>query len=311
MESKRKRGTGLGLVDEVSAGAVESVRVAASRSDEKVGELSRSSGENKRKKKKSKPIKEEGEKADAKAFSGSFAEYMTHLQEGTEERDQRKLKEKLKKAAALEAKKKAELDSALSFIDGQLKSGSDLSDDDEEKQTVDKEEEESMFQWIQNYKSEKRESCEDWTSQLTWGEIRGQGQSSQMSEFLQAPSTVSSARMKEVSENIPGGKVHSKVKVEEDFEDRESSRVTQDMCSTSVSTDSRPQMMKMERARDVRKEKLRLFVQCGRKKFQVSLEGHKKVKRVRMAVAGQLQVATHRVELQVIWSIILIEIHLT
>ena len=250
MESKRKRGTGLGLVDKMSAGAVESVRVAASRSDEKVGELSRSSGENKRKKKKSKPIKEEGEKADAKAFSGSFAEYMTHLQEGREERDQRKLKEKLKKAAALEAKKKAELDSALSFIDGQLKSGSDLSDDDEEKQTVDKEEEESMFQWIQNYKSEKRESCEDWTSQLTWGEIRGQGQSPQMSEFLQAPSTVSSARRKEVSENIPGGKVHSKVKVEEDFEDRESSRVTQDMCSTSVSTESKPQVMKMERNQD-------------------------------------------------------------
>ena len=309
MESKRKRGTGLGLglVDEVSAGAVESVRVAASRSDEKVGELSRSSGENKRKKKKSKPIKEEGEKADAKAFSGSFAEYMTHLQEGTEERDQRKLKEKLKKAAALEAKKKAELDSALSFIDGQLKSGSDLSDDDEEKQTVDKEEEESMFQWIQNYKSEKRESCEDWTSQLTWGEIRGQGQSPQMGEFLQASSTVPSTRREEVSEDISGARVHSMMKVEEDFEDR----VTQDMCSTSVSTDSRPQMMKMERARDVRKEKLRLFVQCGRKKFQVSLEGHKKVKRVRMAVAGQLQVATHRVELQVIWSIILIEIHLT
>ena len=134
-----------------------------------------------------------------------------------------------------------------------------------------------------------------------------QGQSPQMGEFLQASSTVPSTRREEVSEDISGARVHSMMKVEEDFEDR----VTQDMCSTSVSTDSRPQMMKMERARDVRKEKLRLFVQCGRKKFQVSLEGHKKVKRVRMAVAGQLQVATHRVELQVIWSIILIEIHLT
>ena len=115
-----------------------------------------------------------------------------------------------------------------------------------------------------------------------------------MGELLQAPSKVS--RREEVSEDIPGGKVHSKVKMEEDFEDR----VTQDMCSTSVSTDSRPQMMKMERARDVRKEKLRLFVQCGRKKFQVSLEGHKKVKRVRVAVASQLQVGTHRVVLQVV-----------
>ena len=103
----------------MSAGAVESVRVAASRSDAKVGELLRSSGENKRKKKKSKPIREE-EKADVKAFSGSFADYLTHLQEDEEERDHRKLNEKLKKAAALEAKKKAELDSALSFIDGQL-----------------------------------------------------------------------------------------------------------------------------------------------------------------------------------------------
>ena len=300
MESKGKIGTGLELVNKMSAGAVESVRVAVSRSDEKVGEFLRSSGENKRKKKKkkSKPIREE-EKADVKAFSGSFADYLTHLQEDEEERDQRKLNEKLKKAAALEAKKKSELNSALSFIDGQLQPGSDLSEDDEEKQTADKEEE-SMFQSIKNFKCERRESCEDWTSQLTWGEIRGQGQSSQMSEFLQAPSTVSRARRKEVSENIPGGKVHSKVKVEEDFEDRESSRVTQDMCSTSVSTDSKPQVMKMERVQDVGKDKLRLFVQSGRKKFQVSLEGHKRVKKVRVAVAGQLHVSTHRVQLQVI-----------
>ena len=106
MESKGERGAGLELVDKMSAGAVESVRVAASRSDEKVGELLRSSGENKRKKK-SKPIREE-EKADVKAFSGSFADYLTHLQEDEEERDHRKLNEKLKKAAALEAKKKAE-----------------------------------------------------------------------------------------------------------------------------------------------------------------------------------------------------------
>jgi len=283
MDSKR----GTGLVDKMSAGAAESVRVAVSQSER---ELLKSSDENRRKKtKKSKQFRKE-EKADAKTYSGSFADY---LQESKEERDQRKLNERSKKAAALEAKKKAELDSALSFIDGQLKSGSDLSDDEEENK-----EEESMFQWIPNYKSERRETCEDWTTRLTWGEIRGQVQSPQKSEFLQAPSAVSSTRTEEVSEDIPGGKVHSKVKMEEDFEDRES-RVTQDMCSTSVSTDSKPQVMKMERPQDVRKEKLRLFVQSGNKKFQVSLAGNKKVKKVREAVAGQLQVQTYRVELQV------------
>lgn len=283
MDSKR----GTGLVDKMSAGAAESVRVAVSQSER---ELLKSSDENRRKKtKKSKQFRKE-EKADAKTYSGSFADY---LQESKEERDQRKLNERSKKAAALEAKKKAELDSALSFIDGQLKSGSDLSDDEEENK-----EKESMFQCIQNYKSERRETCEDWTTRLTWGEIRGQVQSPQMSEFLQAPSAVSSTRTEEVSEDIPGGKVHSKVKMEDDFEDRES-RVTQDMCSTSVSTDSKPQVMKMERAQDVRKEKLCLFVQSGNKKFQVSLAGDKKVKKVRKAVAGQLQVQTYRVELQV------------
>ena len=121
-----------------------------------------------------------------------------------------------------------------------------------------------------------------------------------MGEFLQASSTVPSTRREEVSEDISGARVHSMMKVEEDFEDRESSRVTQDMCSTSVSTESKPQVMKMERVQDVGKDKLRLFVQSGRKKFQVSLEGHKRVKKVRVAVAGQLHVATHRVQLQVI-----------
>ena len=285
MESRRKGGSGLGskVRSELVDKSAESVRVTLSKS-EKAAELMRKTDENKRRKrKKSKPIREEEENAGATAFSGSFADFLTHLQEGKEERDQRELNEKLKKAAALKAKKQAELDSALSFIDGQLKSSSDLSDDEED-------------QLIPNIKSEERES---WANQLTWGEIRGQGQSPQMSEFPQAPSTVSSMRGEEslAEENIPGGKVHhSRVKVEEDSEDRD--RVTQDMCSTSVSTESNLQMMKCERVPDSRK--FYLFVQSGKRKFQLSLEGHKKVKRVRVAVASQLQVGTHRVVLQVV-----------
>ena len=290
MESRRKGRTGLGskVRSELVDKSAESVRMTLSKS-EKAAELMRKTDENKRrKKKKSKPIREEEENAGpagATAFSGSFADFLTHLQEGKEERDQRELNEKLKKAAALKAKKQAELDSALSFIDGQLKSSSDLSDDEED-------------QLIPNIKSEERES---WANQLTWGEIRGQGQSPQMSEFPQAPSTVSSMRGEEslAEENIPGEKVHhSRVKVEEDSEDRD--RVTQDMCSTSVSTESNLQMMKCERVPDSRKEKFYLFVQSGKRKFQLSLEGHKKVKRVRVAVASQLQVGTHRVVLQVV-----------
>ena len=102
----------------------------------------------------------------------------------------------------------------------------------------------------------------------------------------------------QVSEGIAGGSVQSMVKMEEDFEER----VTQDMCSTSASTDAKsPQELKTERVQvDAREEKLCLFVQSGVKKFQVSLGGQKRVKKVRAAVAGQLQVETHRVELQVI-----------
>jgi len=302
VESKRRRGTGLidkmkgDLVEKINA--AESVRLTVSQS-EKNGELSRPSHKSRKMKKKSKPPKEE-KKIDSKTFSGSFTDYMTHLQEGKEERDQRELNERLKRAAAVKAKKRAELDSALSFIDGQLQSGTDLSDDDEEKQTIEKEEE-SMFQWIKNYKSERRERSDDWTRQVTWGEIKGQNQSSQMSEVIQAPSTISNPRRDEclaqqVSAGIPDGKVQSKVKMEEDLEDR----VTQDMCSTSVSTDAKPQELKTERVQvDVREKKLCLFVQSGVKKFQVSLGGQKRVKKVRVAVAGQLQVDAHRVELQV------------
>ena len=291
MESKRKNmGTDsikTEVVDNLSAGAgaAESMRVAVSQS-QKVSELLWSSDENRKKKKKSKskPLKE---KTDDKTFSGSFADYMTHLQESKEERDQRKLNDKLKKAEALKAKKKAELDSALSFIDGKLMSCADLSDDEEET--------------AENFKSEMRESSPDWASRVMWGEIRGQ---EQMSDSVEAPLTVSSTRRGEykaehVSENIPGEKVHIKVNMEEDTEDRDS-RVTQDMCSTSVSTESKPAKLKIERVQDVSKKKLRLFVQSGGRKFQVSLEGHKKVKKLRVAVAGQLHVETHRIELQVI-----------
>ena len=278
------------MVDNLSAGAAESVRVAVSQS-QKVGELLRSSDENKRKKKKKKlkSLKEKEKKADVKTFSGSFADYMTQLQESKEERDRRKLNEKLKKAEALKAKKKAELDSALSFIDGKLEYCTDLSDDEEEEKTA------------ENCKSEIRESSRDWASRDIWGEIRGQ---EQMSDSVAAPLTVSSTgrgehQAEHVSENIPGGKEHIKVNMEEDTEDRDN-RVTQEMCSTSVSTESKAAKFKTEKAQDVGKKKLRLFVQLGRRKFQVSLEAHKKVKKLRVALAVQLQVETSRIELQVI-----------
>ena len=151
-----------------------------------------------------------------------------------------------------------------------------------------------MFQWNKNYESEgggiseALSVNENWTENLVWGEIKGQEQSLQRNVSLEAPSAMSTS--------ILGGMLYRKVKTEEDIEDK----VTQDMCSTSASTESKPQVMKMERVQDVGKDKLRLFVQSGRKKFQVSLEGHKRVKKVRVAVAGQLHVSTHRVQLQVI-----------
>ena len=315
MESRRKRGSGLfdkmktELVDKMSGGAggAESIRATVSHFQQD-GELSRSSDKNRKKKKKSKQLKE-GKKRDAKTFSGSFADYLTHLQEGKEERDHRELNERVKKAAALKAKKKAELDSALSFIDGQLQSGSDFSDDEEEEKRPRVKEEESIVQWVQNYKSESGEKSGNWASELVWGEIKGQEQ--QISEPHQAPATISSTRRDEslaeqVFEDIPGGKVHSRVKMEEDFEDK----VTQDMCSTSVSTDAKPQVIKMEGIQDVREKKISLFVQSGAKKFQVSLQGEKRVKKVRAAVAGQLKVETHRVELQVIFRYSLVENYL-
>ena len=42
------------------------------------------------------------------------------------------------------------------------------------------------------------------------------------------------------------------------------------------------------------------FVKSGQKIFQLTLDKQKKVKKVRAAVAGQLGVKVHRVELQVI-----------
>ena len=121
----------------------------------------------------------------------------------------------------MKAKKKAELDSALNFIDGHLKSGSDLSDDEGGEKPTAVKKEESMFQWIKAYRGERRERSGDWTRRLVWGEIKGQEQ--QISEPLLAPSTISSTRRDEslaeqVSEDNPGGKVHSRVKMEEDFE---------------------------------------------------------------------------------------------
>ena len=46
-------------------------------------------------------------------FSGTFADYMNQLQEKTEEREQRKLKERMEKEAALKAKKKEDLEKCI------------------------------------------------------------------------------------------------------------------------------------------------------------------------------------------------------
>ena len=280
--SKRK-----GMNGFVGTYAVKSEGIAATHCKEVGGGSS-----DKSKKKMKSALKDK--RTEDERFSGTFADYMNQLQEKTEEREQRKLKERMEKEAALKAKKKEDLENALSFVDGQIKSSSDLSDEEEnEKQTGEKEEE-SMFQWNKKYESEgggiseALSVNENWTENLVWGEIKGQEQSLQRNVSLEAPSAMSTS--------ILGGMLYRKVKTEEDIEDK----VTQDMCSTSTSTDAKPQDLKIEKFHDVSKEKLSFFVKSGQKIFQLTLDKQKKVKKVRAAVAGQLGVKVHRVELQVI-----------
>lgn len=304
--SKRK-----GMNGFVGTYAVKSEGIAATHCKEVGGGSS-----DKSKKKMKSALKDK--RTEDERFSGTFADYMNQLQEKTEEREQRKLKERMEKEAALKAKKKEDLENALSFVDGQIKSSSDLSDEEEEeneKQTGEKEEE-SMFQWNKNYESEgggiseALSVNENWTENLVWGEIKGQEQSLQRNVSLEAPSAMSTS--------ILGGMLYRKVKTEEDIEDKVTQdmcstsastdakqqdledKVTQDMCSTSTSTDAKPQDLKIEKFHDVSKEKLSFFVKSGQKIFQLTLDKQKKVKKVRAAVAGQLGVKVHRVELQVI-----------
>ena len=73
-------------------------------------------------------------------------------------------------------------------------------------------------------------------------------------------------------------------------------RVTQDTCSTSADTDVKPDLLKLEKSQNA--EKITLMVHFGRRKFNVKIEGQRRIGKLKEAVARQIGVCPLSVEMR-------------
>jgi len=290
MELKRKRGQGL-----VMNNLASTLKMTLPWS--KIKESLTDGGEERRSKSKShRDEKNKRRGADfGSELGGSFADFLKRDQEVEKKRERKKLEERSRKVAAIKARKAEELNSALSFIDEFIIPGSDLSGSDEieSKEGADElpaaKETDDEVSWV------KRLFCED---------VKEQEQTTRTSNSLVDISAASFSRREDNSGLQPSNLVESSVKMEAGTREDSywgpcdsTSRVTQEMCSTSADTDVKPSLLKLEILPNV--EKVNLTIQSGERKFKVKIEGQKRVAKLKAAVARQLGVRHQDLELRV------------
>ena len=210
-------------------------------------------------------------------FGGSFADFLKQGEEGERVRERKKHEEGLRKAASSKSKKAEGLDSALAFIDKFITPGSDLSDSDEmqsEEGTDEfpvKKEPDNRVDWVEANSASSNFSGEERVGL-------------QPSAFLVE-------------------KVKSSMEMEAETQDgncwgpcTSTSRVTKDTCSTSADMDVKPDLLKLEKSQNA--EKITLMVHFGRRKFNVKIEGQRRIGKLKAAVARQIGVRPLSVEMR-------------
>ena len=292
MELKRKKGHGL-----VTNNLASTLKMTLPWSKNK--ESLTDGGEERRSKSKSLKDEKNKRRGAGSELGGSFADFLIRDQEGEKKRERKKLEERSRKVAAIKARKAEELNSALSFIDEFITAGSDLSGSDEmeSKEGADElpaaKETDDEVSWV------KRLICKD---------VKEQEQTIRTSNSLVDNSASSFSRREENSGLQPSDTVESSVKMEAVTREDSywgpcdsTSRVTQEMCSTSADTDVKPSLLKLEILPNV--EKFNLTIQSGERKFKVKIEGEKRVAKLKAAVARQLGVRHQDLELRVMFLI--------
>ena len=288
MELKRKRGHG-----SVMNNLASTLKMTLPWSKNK--ESLTDGGEERRSKSKSLKDEKNKRRGAGSELGGSFADFLKRDQEGEKKRERKKLEERSRKVAAIKARKAEELNSALSFIDEFITAGSDLSGSDEieSKEGADElpaaKETDDEVSWV------KRLICED---------VKEQEQTIRTSNSLVDNSASSFSRREDNSGLHPSDLVESSVKMEAGTREDSywgpcdsTSRVTQEMCSTSADTDVKPSLLKLEILPNV--EKVNLTIQSGERKFKVKIEGQKRVAKLKAAVARQLGVRHQDLQLKV------------
>ena len=209
-------------------------------------------------------------------FGGSFADFLKQGEEGERVRERKKHEEGLRKAASSKAKKAEGLDAALAFIDKFITPGSDLSDSDEMQS------EEGTDEFPVKKEPDKR---------VDWVEANSASSNFSGEEKVGLQPS-----------DFSGEKVKSSMKMEAETQDGNcwgpcdsTSRVTKDTCSTSADMDVKPDLLKLEKSQNA--EKITLMVHFERRKFNVKIEGQRRIGKLKEAVARQIGVRPLSVEM--------------
>ena len=216
-------------------------------------------------------------------FGGSFADFLKQGEEGERARERKKHEERLRKAASSKAKKAEGLDAALAFIDKFITPGSDLSDSDEMKteEGADKfpfkKDPDNRVDWVKRPHLVEANSA---SSNFSGEERVGL----QPSDFLGKNVKISMEMEAETQDGNCWGPCDS------------TSRVTKDTCSTSADMDVKPDLLKLEKSQNA--EKITLMVHIGRRKFNVKIEGQRRIGKLKEAVARQIGVRPLSVEMR-------------
>ena len=103
--------------------------------------------------------------------------------------------------------------------------------------------------------------------------------------------------------DFSGEKVKSSMKMEAETQDGNcwapcdsTSRVTKDTCSTSADMDVKPDLLKLEKSQNA--EKITLMVHFERRKFNVKIEGQRRIGKLKEAVVRQIGVLPQSVEMR-------------
>ena len=205
-------------------------------------------------------------------FVGSFADFLKQGEEGETARERKKHEERLRKAASSKAKKAEGLDCALAFIDKFITPGSDLSDSDEMQSEEGADESPVNKEPDNRVKRPNLVEANSASSNFSGEERAGL----QPSDFL-------------------GEKVKSSMEMEAETQDG-NCRVTKDTCSTSADIDVKPDLLKLEKSQNA--EKIVLMIHFGTRKFNVKIEGERRIGKLKEAVARQIGVRPLSVQMR-------------